>query len=168
MSVSMDSLTAGLDEAGLKYAVPEQQPDTCALAFDGEVIVVLKITGDGHLLYFHTTEMMNISELTDFQQTVVRSHVSSWNAALPVARLSTEPTGQIIVENSMLIDDDSVISARLLTSIIMSLVTTWKEKLGQLRVLLAAMAVAGKMNNEQPPRSKPAEPHRFRGFFSEN
>jgi hypothetical protein len=164
----MDSLKAGLTDAGLKFAVPEAHLDTCIMAFDGQVIVALKIVGDGHLLHFHTTEMMNISWLSELQQTLIRSYVSRWNAALPMARLSTEPTGQIIVENSIPIDDHSVMSARLLASIIVALVATWKEMSVQLKVLVAAMAVAGKTTNEQPPRSKPVENHRFRGFFSEN
>jgi hypothetical protein len=167
MSVSMDSLKAGLDVAGLKYAVAEEYPDVCVVNFEG-VILTLHIVGDGRLLYFSTQPMMVISELTDCQQALVGSHLNLWNAALHFARLSTESTGEIFVEASMPIDEDSVVSSRLLTSIILFIVSAWAEKREQLRVLLTAMAMASKSTEKQRAGGKASEHNRFHGFFSDN
>lgn len=167
MSVSMDSLKAGLDVAGLKYAVAEEYPNVCVVNFEG-VILTLHIVGDGRLLYFATQEIMDVSQLTDFQQAVVGSHLNIWNAALHFARLSTESTGDICLEASIPIDEDSVVSSRLLTSIILFIVSAWAEKREQLRVLLTAMAMASKSTEKQRAGGKASEHNRFHGFFSDN
>jgi len=167
MSVSMDSLKAGLDKAGLKYGVAEEYPNVCVVNFEG-VVLTLQIVGDARLLYFSTQAMIEISQLTDFQQAVVGSHLNIWNAALHFARLSTESTGEIFVEASMPIDEDSVVSSRLLTSIIVFIVSAWAEKREQLRVLLTSMSMVSKSTEKQPAGGKASENNRFHGFFSDN
>jgi hypothetical protein len=135
--------------------------------FEG-VVLTLQIVGDARLLYFSTQAMIEISQLTDFQQAVVGSHLNIWNAALHFARLSTESTGEIFVEVSMPIDEDSVVSSRLLTSIIVFIVSAWAEKRDQLRVLLTSMSMASKSTEKQRAGGKASENNRFQGFFSDN
>jgi hypothetical protein len=166
MSVCLESLKSGLEEVGLKYHVPEANQEVCVVPFDGSMMVLMRIVGDGHLIYFQTSEMMNIASLSDPQQALIRCEVCNWNARSPVARISAEPGGEIIVENSYPIDEDSVLSPRLIATIVLSLVAAWKEKFIQLQLLTRAIQQAEQ--NASKPASRPPGNHRFGNFFSDN
>lgn len=166
MAISIDTIKDGLKGNGWTFLAPESHPEICIVAFDGGSFVTLRFVCNGKVLFINTNALADLSSLTESQQAFFHSRICLWNFSLALGRVSVEPNGCVILQNTIPVDAVSVLSPELMVSVIANLVIVWHEISAEMRVMLLAVLVDEK--EQQKPRPNAPQNHRFGHFFSDN